>query len=212
MARRTPKGQRAREQILDAAEGLFADGGFHGTSVRDIAGRLGIPTASLLHHFPRKASLYGAVLERIAAALGHALANVIATDGGTSVAEYGERLIKLTRRYWRWTQSNPVHSRLLLRECLDNPARIGEARRLHLAPVVARFAEFIRAGQQAGAFRAIDPLMFTIHLVGSTAYFVAVLPTLTRLTDRSDAVLTREYRRDLAAMIERLVLVETIGA
>ncbi|MEM6992309.1 MAG: TetR/AcrR family transcriptional regulator [Myxococcota bacterium] len=206
MRRPTPKGQRAREQILDAAETLFADGGFHGTSVRDVAGRLSIPTASLLHHFPRKESLYGAVLERIATALGAALAKVVATDAAMSATQYRERLVRLTRRFWRWTQSNPVHSRLLLRELLDNPARIGDARRLHLAPVVAQFAEFIRAGQDAGAFRGIDPLMFTIHLTGSTSYFVAVLPTLTRLTGRSDAALTRDYRKDLAALIERLVL------
>lgn len=208
MARPTPKGQRAREQILDAAQALFADGGFHGTSVRDVAGRLGIPTASLLHHFPRKEKLYGAVLERIADALGAALTKVVVSADDMTVEDYRERLITLTRRFWRWANKNPVHARLLLRELLDNPARIGEARRLHLAPVVARFAEFIRGGQQAGAFRAIDPVMFTIHLAGSTSYFVAVVPTLTRVTGRSEAALTRDYRKDLAAMIERLVLVE----
>ena len=208
MARPTPKGQRAREQILDAAQALFADGGFHGTSVRDVAGRLSIPTASLLHHFPRKEKLYGAVLERIADALGEALTKVVVAEDDMTVEDYRERLVTLTRRFWRWANKNPVHSRLLLRELLDNPARIGEARRLHLAPVVARFAEFIRGGQQAGAFRAIDPVMFTIHLAGSTSYFVAVVPTLTRVTGRSEAALTRDYRKDLAAMIERLVLVE----
>jgi len=208
VARPTPKGQRAREQILDAAQSLFADGGFHGTSVRDVAGTLGIPTASLLHHFPRKEKLYGAVLERIADALGEALTKVVVADETMTVEDYRERLVTLTRRFWRWANKNPVHSRLLLRELLDNPARIGEARRLHLAPVVARFAEFIRGGQQAGAFRAIDPVMFTIHLAGSTSYFVAVVPTLTRVTGRSEAALTRDYRKDLAAMIERLVLAE----
>lgn len=207
MARPTPKGQRAREQILDAAQALFADKGFHGTSVRDVARSLGIPTASLLHHFPRKEKLYGAVLERIADALGEALTRVVSAEDMT-VEDYRERLVTLTRRFWRWANKNPVHARLLLRELLDNPARIGEARRLHLAPVVARFAEFIRGGQQAGAFRAIDPVMFTIHLAGSTSYFVAVVPTLTRVTGRSEAALTRDYRKDLAAMIERLVLVE----
>lgn len=202
----TPKGRRAREQILDAAETLFAEGGFHGTSVRDIAGHLQIPTASLLHHFPRKAALYSAVLQRIANTLGDALSKSVCFEDSATAPEYCERLTKLVQRFWRWAFRKPVHCRLLLRELLDNPARIGEARHLHLAPVVARFADFIRAGQAAGAFRPIDPLMFTIHLTGSTSYFVAVLPTLTRLTGRSEAALTRDYRRDLVGMIEGLLL------
>lgn len=204
--KQTPKGQRAREQILDAAEGLFAQGGFYGTSVRDVAGALGIPTASLLHHFPRKESLYGAVLERIADTLGAALTHEAAVDEAADPQVYRERLIKLTRRFWRWAQKNPEHCRLLLRELLDNPVRISGARRLHLAPVVAQFADFIRGGKRVGAFRDIDPVMFTIHLAGSASYFVAVLPTLARVTNRSEAALTRDYRRDLAALIERQVL------
>jgi len=206
--RPTPKGQRAREQILDAAELLFADGGFYGTSVRDVAGSLSIPPASLLHHFPRKESLYGAVLERIATRLGSAVAMVTEASAPPDKEGYRDQLLKLTRRFWRWAHGNPKHCRLLLRELLDNPARIGEARHLYLAPLVARVAEFISAGQKAGAFRAVDPLMFTIHLTGSTSYFIAVLPTLTRVTGRSDAVLTRDYRRDLTAMVERQVLVD----
>src|SRR6188768_2750579 len=90
--RKTPKGERARSQILDAAESLFAGSGFHGTSVRDVASALGIPTASLLHHFPRKERLYGAVLQRIATQLQSALERAIAGRGG-----YADKLRRLVR-------------------------------------------------------------------------------------------------------------------
>ena len=53
-----------RERILDVAGALFAERGFAGTSVRDIAGRVGLTAASLYNHFPGKAALYQAVLER----------------------------------------------------------------------------------------------------------------------------------------------------
>ena len=53
-----------RERILDQAEILFADRGFAGTSVRDIAARAGLTPASLYNHFPGKDALYRAVLER----------------------------------------------------------------------------------------------------------------------------------------------------
>jgi AcrR family transcriptional regulator len=53
-----------RELILDAAEALFAERGFAGVSVRDIAGEVGVTAASLYNHFPSKDALYVAVLER----------------------------------------------------------------------------------------------------------------------------------------------------
>jgi AcrR family transcriptional regulator len=58
-----PPGQ-TRERILDQAEALFADRGFAGTSVRDIAAGAGLTPASLYNHFPGKDALYRAVLER----------------------------------------------------------------------------------------------------------------------------------------------------
>ena len=41
-----------REEILDAAAGLFVDRGFEGTSTREIAEAVGIRQASVYYHFP----------------------------------------------------------------------------------------------------------------------------------------------------------------
>ncbi|MCH7891601.1 MAG: TetR/AcrR family transcriptional regulator [Gemmatimonadetes bacterium] len=54
----------ARERILDAAEALFAEGGLAGTSIRDIALRVGVTPGSLYNHFAGKQAIYQAVLER----------------------------------------------------------------------------------------------------------------------------------------------------
>src|SRR5262245_28094824 len=58
------RGEHTRERILDAAESLFADRGFDGTALRDVAVRVGIRTPSLYNHFASKEALYAAVLER----------------------------------------------------------------------------------------------------------------------------------------------------
>ena len=61
----TPVTKPTRDLILDAAEARFADRGFAGVSVREIAADVGLKNqASLYHHFRNKRALYEAVLAR----------------------------------------------------------------------------------------------------------------------------------------------------
>jgi|SRR5215472_242510 len=65
-ATRRPANHRpTRDVILDAAERRFAERGFAGVSVREIATDAGLKNqASLYHHFKNKKALYEAVLTR----------------------------------------------------------------------------------------------------------------------------------------------------
>ena len=52
-----------REAILAAALDAFAEGGYHETSLDDVAERAGISKALIYEHFPSKRDLHGALLE-----------------------------------------------------------------------------------------------------------------------------------------------------
>ncbi len=52
------------ERIVDIAEELVQQRGFHGFSFQDIADRIGIKKASIHYHFPAKAELGRAVIDR----------------------------------------------------------------------------------------------------------------------------------------------------
>jgi AcrR family transcriptional regulator len=62
--RRAPKGEKRREELLDAALQVFSLEGYTGASMAQVAGIVGISVAGLLHHFPNKVSLLMGVLER----------------------------------------------------------------------------------------------------------------------------------------------------
>ena len=61
----TDRGRRRREAVLDAAEQLFVEGGFHGVSVDDLGAAAGISGPGLYRHFASKDALLMAVLDRI---------------------------------------------------------------------------------------------------------------------------------------------------
>jgi AcrR family transcriptional regulator len=55
-------GQQTRQALLDAALSLFADKGYFGTSLRDIARHVGVRESALYNYFPSKESLFEAVV------------------------------------------------------------------------------------------------------------------------------------------------------
>ncbi|WP_426139864.1 TetR/AcrR family transcriptional regulator [Pseudomonas sp. DWP3-1-2] len=62
--RRAPKGEKRREELLDAALQVFSLEGYTGASMAQVAAIVGISVAGLLHHFPSKISLLMGVLQR----------------------------------------------------------------------------------------------------------------------------------------------------
>lgn len=68
------------ERILDGAEAMFAQHGYAGSSLRMIAASVNVSHPGLLHHFPSKASLLSAVIDRQEAAAQEALDRCAAVD------------------------------------------------------------------------------------------------------------------------------------
>lgn len=61
---RYANGQRRRAEIVDAATHVFAERGFQGLSMRQIAEAVGVSHTLLRHHFGTKDALLEAVLQR----------------------------------------------------------------------------------------------------------------------------------------------------
>ncbi len=55
-------GQRTRQAILDAALDLFAEKGYFGTSLRDVAAAVGVRESALYNYFAGKEALFDALL------------------------------------------------------------------------------------------------------------------------------------------------------
>ncbi len=56
--------EEVRKKIIEAAFSLFLDKGYHGTTMDEIAERLGVTKPALYQYFPSKEDLFAAVAER----------------------------------------------------------------------------------------------------------------------------------------------------
>ncbi len=75
-----PRTGGKREDILDAALALFAERGYHGAAIPDIAARAGVAPATIYSHFDSKERLVNELYQRAKQALGAALAGADAPD------------------------------------------------------------------------------------------------------------------------------------
>jgi AcrR family transcriptional regulator len=80
---RLPAAER-RESILRAAADVFAQAGYRGGKVSEVAARVGVTEPVIFQNFGSKAALFAAVLERAAGEIASALDDVTAAAGSPS--------------------------------------------------------------------------------------------------------------------------------
>lgn len=175
--RRDPEPRR--DQVLRAAEALFARAGYRGVGLREIAARVGIRAPSLFKHFASKDALYKAVLLNIFARLEEVAARL---DGDSSFAA---RLASFLDGYVDLVASDPHVGPLLFRELMERSDVVDRDVRRAGADIYRRIDAFLEAGQHAGEFRAVDRFRFQIALTGAILYHgLAARPYQAALLDR----------------------------
>ncbi len=78
-------GHERREQLIEVSRGLFAERGFEGTSVEEIAARAEVSKPVVYEHFGGKEGLYAVVVDREMQALLASVRTALQTDAGSRV-------------------------------------------------------------------------------------------------------------------------------
>ena len=191
----TPVELTTRDLIIDAAERHFADRGFEGASVRDIAADAGVRNqASLYHYFESKQQLYEAVLRRGVGLL----IDAVGTGGSVSPTAYLDRVLDFLTAH--------SHMAVLMqRVSLDDSEAARAIVARVLQPLFDQGLLLLGAGRGGWAEEDLPHVAAGLyHLIFGYFADAALLRTVMR-DDPMDAAVVRRQRRFVHAAIARLL-------
>ena len=156
--------ERSRENILDAAEQLFASQGYAATSIREIADSVGVNTAMVHYYFGKKPQLMQAVFERVLEPVAKSIAD-FSPESSTSLSDFAQIVIAMASRH-------PNLPRLVTREVLLPGGQMREMFIQQFAPRLGgALPGIVRMQQQAGKISGdVDPPL-TALLILSLSLF-----------------------------------------
>ncbi|MGB0059529.1 TetR/AcrR family transcriptional regulator, partial [Candidatus Binatus sp.] len=187
--------------VLQVAQVLFAERGYRGTSLRDIAKRIGIKAPSLLHHFPSKQLLYLAVLDKMFESLEDA-ANAIAWGRENRQ----ERMRQAVGNAIDFIAMHPDFVRIMWKEMADESGIGRQVLKRRLPPLFSTAVNFIFRGQRDGEFRPeVDPLHFMWSLNSITIGYFTTAAMLRRLWGMNllEPAMIERRKREVIDMVER---------
>jgi len=190
-----------RERILDAASSVFAEVGFAGARVDEIARRAEINKAMLYYHVGNKQALYTAVLIRNFDRIEGKLA-----DGAEAEGSASERLLAVIGAVTDAFQTNPDHPRIVLREFASGGANIPDEVLGRMLAIFQRVRGLLAAGAQSGEFRRTDPVITHLTVVGASLILNAASGFLARAAELSPELEFPAQETDIARFLGDLLL------
>jgi len=149
-------GDRTRERIVGAALDTFAEQGFAGCSMRDVARKARIRVSSLYHYFPSKEALFQQIVDRMQEEMRGVVLSVMSKGLGLH-----ELTRESTGRFFDFFNANPAYVRLGLHSRANGDTPIDRS-------IINRWLGLMdglmKPAEMQGTLKPVDPvcLMITV--------------------------------------------------
>ena len=164
-------GVSTRDTILAVARRRFAEHGYAGTSLAEIADEVGIRSPSLFHHFPSKAALYRAVLADAFDSWREIMDQTAALPG-----DGWPQIERVLRTAFQFFEERPDFVRLARWEALDGGSILVGEQVSVVGPLFERAVAFLERQMDEGLIRRCDARRLVITGYGAVLSYVSDAP------------------------------------
>jgi AcrR family transcriptional regulator len=155
---------QSRDRVLDAAQSLFAENGFDGTSTKAIADRAGVATGLIFYYFGSKRELLDTLVEErtLVEELKGMLASTVNADPYTTLVAFGVRL-------QRAMQERRELMQILLQDFLTVSRESSEPSRLQelLGASKEALTEYLERAIEQGRLDMVDAAVLAENYLAS---------------------------------------------
>ena len=182
----------SHDRILEAARGEFAQHGFGGARLQDIAERAQLTHPTLLYHFGSKEGLYAAVIEQ-AMQDWAGMTSLAISDDRDGFA----RVAALIDAGFEFFSTHHDFVVIWRREAIEGGGRLEQAMADHMRPFLEQAIAFLRREVAAGRLREHDPVELMQTVYGAVLSFFSDSGFRARLLDEEPLVAAERFRRAL---------------
>jgi TetR/AcrR family transcriptional regulator len=191
-------GRENLARILKAAERVFAETGFEGASMAEIAEQAKLPKANLHYYFGTKEALYRAVLRDILAVWLEPMRAIRPdSDPASAIGDYVRAKIDASR-------TRPLASRVFANEVLHGAPQIERFLSRDLRDLVAEKANVLDGWIAAGRMAPLDARHFFFSIWALTQHYADFAVQVRLVLDKKR--LARKDWDHIAAEVTRMVL------
>ena len=175
MGIREDRKEQTIRSILDAAAMEFAETGFEGARVDQIAERAGVNKAMIYYHIGDKQALYSRILHDV---LGHTAERM--ASGIQSVQTPREKLRAYIQSLGKTVLEHPYGPRIMMREMASGGQALPDVAIEDFAAIIGMVADVIASGVHTGEFVEVNPITLHLMVVGGLSYCRSALPVMAR--------------------------------
>ncbi|MBW3658586.1 MAG: TetR/AcrR family transcriptional regulator [Actinobacteria bacterium] len=151
------RGQRTRTRLLEAAEEVFSDLGYHEASIVKITEAAGVAQGTFYLYFASKQDVF----EQLVVDLNRRVRRAM-SEGAASGGTRTERELGGFAAFFRFTAEHPALYRIIRQAEFVSPASL----QLHYDRIAAGYVEALQAAMESGEVDAGDPEVIAWMLMG----------------------------------------------